>query len=300
MYDANNTDYYLNPNSGSQISTIYANNWFRAQGNTGLYFQDYGGGWYMTDSTWVRAYNSKPVYSPAEIRSGALLRAPSFTDLDNSGYYVNPNGVSKFYQIDAAGYANISGNVVASAGNANIHTGKGSDIPFLYSPSYDFKILVGGGHNLYVRDQNGGNAAALHVNTIYYSASNQPLSSEKYKKDIVSFSNNDYRKILDTLENTNLYSYKWKDKEYGKDTQINQNGTQIGLISEKIPKTFRKGEGYSRDIYLHYVFGGVKALILENEEQEKKIENLEKRIEKLEKSNFSSKNQSFWSEILSR
>lgn len=39
--------------------SISCSNWFRAQGQTGLYFADYGGGWNMTDTTYVRAYNGK-------------------------------------------------------------------------------------------------------------------------------------------------------------------------------------------------------------------------------------------------
>ena len=40
-------------------NTIYASNWFRSRGTTGWYSEDYGGGWYMTDSDWIRAYNGR-------------------------------------------------------------------------------------------------------------------------------------------------------------------------------------------------------------------------------------------------
>jgi hypothetical protein len=35
------------------------NNWFRSSGQSGIYFNDYGGGVYMQDTTYVRAYNGK-------------------------------------------------------------------------------------------------------------------------------------------------------------------------------------------------------------------------------------------------
>ena len=45
---------------------IYADNgchvrgdWLRVNGNAGIYFESYGGGWWMTDSTYLRNYNSK-------------------------------------------------------------------------------------------------------------------------------------------------------------------------------------------------------------------------------------------------
>ena len=42
-------------NAGS----ISCSNWFRSSGQTGIFFNDYGGGLYMTDTTYVRAYNNK-------------------------------------------------------------------------------------------------------------------------------------------------------------------------------------------------------------------------------------------------
>ena len=41
--------------------SISCSNWFRTTGQTGIFFADYGGGWHMTDSTFVRAYNGKAV-----------------------------------------------------------------------------------------------------------------------------------------------------------------------------------------------------------------------------------------------
>ena len=51
------------------IGTIYANNWFRSSGSTGMYNESYGGGWFMQDTTWVRVYNNKWVYT-----NGGALR----------------------------------------------------------------------------------------------------------------------------------------------------------------------------------------------------------------------------------
>jgi hypothetical protein len=56
FYDANDPAYSLDPNGNSYLSAVYANNWFRAQGNTGILFQDHGAGWYMKDNTWIRQY----------------------------------------------------------------------------------------------------------------------------------------------------------------------------------------------------------------------------------------------------
>lgn len=45
------------------FNTCYTSNWFRSTGSTGWYSESYGGGWHMSDSTWLRAYNGKAVYT---------------------------------------------------------------------------------------------------------------------------------------------------------------------------------------------------------------------------------------------
>lgn len=65
--------------SGTRIYTGYdsgitgsisCSNWFRSNGATGWYNATYDGGWYMSDTTWVRTHNSKGVYTGSgQIRS---------------------------------------------------------------------------------------------------------------------------------------------------------------------------------------------------------------------------------------
>jgi hypothetical protein len=42
--------------------------WLRIQGGNGVYWESYGGGWYMQDTTWVRVYNGKYLW----VASGVL------------------------------------------------------------------------------------------------------------------------------------------------------------------------------------------------------------------------------------
>ena len=79
---------------------IYADNgchvrgdWLRVNGQAGIYFESYGGGWSMEDSTWIKAYNSKGLYVNNQIRM-ASLRAlggdfASRLDWPNSGHHVD-------------------------------------------------------------------------------------------------------------------------------------------------------------------------------------------------------------------
>ena len=36
--------------------------WFRTYGDNGWYSETHGGGYYMSDTTWLRAYNNKNIY----------------------------------------------------------------------------------------------------------------------------------------------------------------------------------------------------------------------------------------------
>ena len=51
---------------------ITSRDWFRVKDDNGFYFQDRGGGWNMTDTTWIRSYGGKNVYCNAEIRANRM------------------------------------------------------------------------------------------------------------------------------------------------------------------------------------------------------------------------------------
>ncbi|MDR1717128.1 MAG: shufflon system plasmid conjugative transfer pilus tip adhesin PilV [Prevotella sp.] len=58
----------------------YTTGWFRVNGNQGLYFQSWGGGFYMTDATWIRTYNNKNFY-----HNTGVMRTDGV-------FHVGPNG----------------------------------------------------------------------------------------------------------------------------------------------------------------------------------------------------------------
>lgn len=47
---------------GIYANTILTNDWFRSEGNTGWLNQTYKGGWYMSDTYFIRCYGEKSVY----------------------------------------------------------------------------------------------------------------------------------------------------------------------------------------------------------------------------------------------
>ena len=77
-----------NLNLGSQavtagVGTIRDANggWVRTYGGTGWYNETYGGGWHMTDATWVRSYGNKPVYTADVMRADAGIRTNQICDI---------------------------------------------------------------------------------------------------------------------------------------------------------------------------------------------------------------------------
>lgn len=66
--DTANTILTINDN----YNGIYLTGWYRTYGQRGWYSESYGGGIYMIDTTWVRTYNNKRLYTGSgQIRSDA-------------------------------------------------------------------------------------------------------------------------------------------------------------------------------------------------------------------------------------
>lgn len=93
------------------FNTCYTSNWFRSTGSTGWYSESYGGGWHMTDSTWIRTYGSKSVYqNTGQIRTDGYL-------VTNGGITIgatSPNNGT--YKSHVTGNSWSSGYIRAGAG----------------------------------------------------------------------------------------------------------------------------------------------------------------------------------------
>jgi len=78
--DRNNTSYYTNPAAVSQFSEVYADNWFRPQGATGVYWQSYD----------TRFFSNSSAYIYSRSDNGRILQDRSG---NNRGYvYFDGNG----------------------------------------------------------------------------------------------------------------------------------------------------------------------------------------------------------------
>jgi hypothetical protein len=68
------------------VGDIYNTGWIRTTGNTGIYFESYGGGWNMSDTTWVRAYNGKSIYT------SGVMQADGGVTVNSGKRVIDSNG----------------------------------------------------------------------------------------------------------------------------------------------------------------------------------------------------------------
>lgn len=139
------------------FSTAYTSNWFRSNGQTGWYSQTYGGGIYMTDTTYVRVYNGKRFYA-----SGGYL-AP-YTGSSWISMATRTNCIVAD-QNNSASSAHALFRVKNSSGHAIAFGGLGANIGFY--GFYASRISAGSNGTDWSTVWNVGTGVITHSKTIY-------------------------------------------------------------------------------------------------------------------------------------
>lgn len=139
------------------FSTAYTSNWFRSNGQTGWYSQTYGGGIYMTDTTYVRVYNGKRFYA-----SGGYL-AP-YTGSSWISMATRTNCIVAD-QNNSASSAHALFRVKNSSGHAIAFGGLGASLGFY--GFYASRISSGSNGYDWATIWNAGTGVITHSKTIY-------------------------------------------------------------------------------------------------------------------------------------
>ncbi|MDE6116931.1 MAG: hypothetical protein K2G33_05415, partial [Duncaniella sp.] len=82
---------YVNDSYRLAVDSLICSSWLRTTGTAGWYSETYGGGWYMSDTTWLRIHGNKSLYA-----SSGIIRTDGEFQIGDSG--------NKF-RVDAQGNA---------------------------------------------------------------------------------------------------------------------------------------------------------------------------------------------------
>ena len=282
LYDANRTENgfdkeftfsLANKQLYTTCRTIH-NEWIYCQGDYGLYFQTHNGGWYMSDSSWIRSYADKNIYTGGRIKAGTALETRSMDALDGQNIDINTKG-------RALGLNCSSASGVWVEFKAQWSGSKGTE-PSLFNTSGNGWGYIGGsGYSWYRVYGTGGS-----------------VSDRNKKYDITKA---DCSEQYENIKNINLYNYRTISDKVNEETgdveeKIYRQDLMLGCMVDELPTETvfydnESGDGKAVDMYSYtsMILGATKhlqtkveTLEKENEIKNNKISELEQRLEKME------------------
>lgn len=257
--------------------------WVRTYGATGWYNQTYGGGWHMSDATWIRSYGSKPVYMSNGLDTGGASGIGCSGGL-GGGYMLRVCGTQRVdSNQEVAGniYWGTGGNWLSAYLNQAVLTSSSPSFSIVYATSsVRAPIFYDSQNTGYYTDPNGGsvlNELTLNGNLTVHSTSqfnNSVIDMPNLNPGAghyVCFGTTNGRlkaqnaacNVSDRRLKTNIkplqpglgeilklnpVSFEWKNKKK------QGEGTQFGLIAQDVKTVFPnlvtgKGTGIDDDWY---------------------------------------------------
>lgn len=158
---------------------IISDNWLRTRGTAGWYSETYGGGWRMTDSTWIRAYNGKSVWVGDGILGGdaglTIGYGGTFGAGDGGVNIAGSVGIGTagdpVAKLDVRGDIYTSGSVRGGS-NWNRQTGNYS----IQDSDVGGTVAIDSGANLFVTVPSNSFRAGFQVNIIRLNAGNVTIN----------------------------------------------------------------------------------------------------------------------------
>jgi hypothetical protein len=270
----------INTAATPTVNTIYTNNWFRSNGNTGWYNQTHGGGIWMEDSNYVKVYGNK-AFMPS---SGGGTNGIIFP-LDPGGgggdsafikYYVPLSGEDTVLHIgvtnDASDYIKLStptGTVSISSRLTLSGCGARGATGYAITTSND-SIGSATRYSGYIEWQSDVGL----IGTNYF-------LSDIRKKDNVKKSTTNASELI---KNIDFVQFDWKPESGNEGhVDIGVSAQQIKKLNPSLVKEMSDGTLMIHDPTLIPYFG--KAIQEQQqiiEAQQQQIQSLEERIKKLE------------------
>lgn len=316
-------------NNGSKVlyengtfDTFYINNWFRAKGGCGLYFQDYGGGWHMTDGTWIRAYQDKNIYSGGRIKTTNAFEGRYIDAIQNNNLDISANGTGTiFFNLHASSGVGVNFNKAwsgSSGSEPSFYNNKGNGWGFLGNSGWSFFRVYGLGGSVSDRTKKHQITKALeeeqydnlkNINIYNYrSISTREISKEEMAEDTFKasvFRNEDNSYKTESLEWNGIF-YEELDENLTEEeikverikqiieknpqfNEVKRQDLMLGTMVDELPTevTFydnEGGDGKAVDVYSYstMIAGATKHLIDKVETLERENEELINRLDKME------------------
>ena len=273
LYDANRTENgfdkeFIFSLADKQLYTTCRtihNEWIYCQGDYGLYFQTHNGGWYMSDSSWVRSYADKNIYTGGRIKAGNALET-RYIDSTGGNLDINAKGNTLFINANAASGANLNINREWSGSQGtevSIFNNKGKGWGYLGNSNYSFYRVYGIGGSVSARESK---YEILKADT------------ETQYENVKALNIYNYRSISDE-----------RDEEGNVVKECKREDLLLGCMVDELPleTTFydtEDGNGKAVDMYSYttMILGAVKHLIKKFEQLEKENEELKYKLENQE------------------
>lgn len=247
---------------------IISSYWIRTRGQTGWYSETYGGGWYMIDSTYIRAYGDKKVYSGngylSPYSAGTWISMATRANIIDGDQNQSTDGAHALYRVKS------------SSGHAVCFGGLGDTVGFY--GFYKSRIDANSNGTDWETTWNTANGTLTHKGNFLATGGITCYSSDQRAKTVIE----QISLSLKQIANAPTIRFKWnnwKIKDDGK--------THIGGIAQYmqklLPETVLEADGMLNLDYstTGYIFAVQTAKHLVKTDTE--VERLKKRVKKLEK-----------------
>lgn len=284
-------------------SDIYSASWVRTVGQTGWYSESYGGGWHMTDSTWLRAYNGKQIYTSSTspdafhtlggVNASGRIYAGSYIEthgglvcagVGNSGGASGFNVYASFYGNGQHGGIEIgaSDNVFGIGVHSNDH---------MYWWWTNAGSIGSSSNKSYIMDYGGGNWL-FYGNILATGGITAKSTSDLRLKTIITKK----KSYIDTILDIGMvFDYEFNSIAKNRKHKNTDNFKHIGLSYQSLKKELPIAVGEDEDGYgyINYIspdlislsIGAIQEIILEENKIKKDIIILKSEIEYLKSEN---------------
>ena len=329
LYDANRTandidgyfKFMLNNKEMETNCVINMGRNIKFWNNNALEFATHGGGWYMSDSSWIRAYNNKNIYTAGTVQ-GWASRARYFKALDSSSNLdiEFDSGVGYFNVYSGSGAGIIVGRPWSGSRGTEpaLYNDKGNGWGFIGNSGSSWFRIYGAGGSVSDRNKKYHITKALHEEQYenvknlniynYRTISTSNISPTELAEKHLTHSGfmNEEGKYVTTSVIVEEIEYKELEEGLSQDeikelrikeiieknphfSEVKRQDLMLGAMVDELPTevTFydnEGGNGKAVDMYSYttMIAGAVKHLINKVEQLEKENEELKNKIEVLE------------------